>query len=148
MGYFPRFLSLGLTGQDVELTDVVGDLMSCPDVPCKLGVLLPFCNLWETWFSSGTGEIKSLKSHKTFFIQSNCLEFCRYLRDLPRQMRDRRWVKAPRLKSYRRWHKCDFFVDAEILKVNAWLSSVVKFVRPGRNAHCASTDQKTLNYLV
>lgn len=64
MGYFPRFLSLGLTGQDVELTDVVGDHMSYPDVPCKLGVLLPFCNLWETWLSSGAGEIKSLKYTK------------------------------------------------------------------------------------
>lgn len=97
-----------MTGQDVELTDV-GDHMSCPDVPCKLGVLLPSCNLWEMWLSFGTGEIKSLKSHKTLCIQSNCLEFCRYLRDLPKEMRDRRWVKAARLKPYGRWYKCAFF---------------------------------------
>lgn len=65
---------------------------------CKLGVSLPFCHLWEMWLSFGTGEIKSLKSHKTLCIQSNCLETYRYLRDLPKQMRDRRWVKVPRLK--------------------------------------------------
>lgn len=74
MGYFPRFLFLRVAGQDVELTDVVGAHMSCPDVPCKLGgVLLPFCNLGEMWLSFGTGEVKSLKSHKTLCIQSNCL---------------------------------------------------------------------------
>lgn len=39
---------------------------------------------------------------RTLCIQSNCLDFCRYLRDLPKQSRDRRWVKAPRLKVYRR----------------------------------------------
>lgn len=50
MGYFPRFLFLRVAGQDVELTDV-GDQMSCPDVPCELGVVLPFCNLRETWLS-------------------------------------------------------------------------------------------------
>lgn len=98
MGCFPRFLFLRVTGQDVELTDVVGDHMSCPDVPHKLGVLLPFCNLWETWLSSGTGDTESLKFHKILYIQSNC----GYLRDVPKPVRDRRWVKAPRLKPYRR----------------------------------------------
>lgn len=115
------------------------DHMSCPDVPCKLGVFLPFCNLWETWLSSGTGEIKSLTSHKTHCIQSNCLEFCIW------GIYQNRWGMGGGSK-LQGSHKCDFSVDAEILKVNAWLSSVVKFVRPGRNDHSVhSTDQKSLN---
>lgn len=131
------------------LLEITCPVCICPDVPCKLGVLLPFCNLWEIKLFRGIGEIESLESHKPLCIQSNCLEFCRYLRDLPKQMRGRRWVRAPRLKPYRRWYKCAFFVDAEILKVNAWLSSVVKFVRPGRNVHSVdSTDQKSLNLLL
>lgn len=69
MGYFPRFLFLRVAGQDVELTDVVGDHMSCPDVPCKLGVLLPFCSLWGMWLSSGTGEMKSIPQNTLYSVQ-------------------------------------------------------------------------------
>lgn len=146
---FPDFFSWGWLGRMLSLQMLVE--ITCPVQMClcKLGVSLPFRNLWEMWLCFATGEIKSLKSHKTLCMQSNCLEFCRYLKDLPKQMRDRRWVKAPRLKIYKRWYKCAFFVDGKILKVNVLLSSVVNFLRPGRNVHSVgSTNQKSLNFFV